>query len=169
MKLPFPRPGLQRGVSLVEAMVSIGVLAVVAPLALAALMRANEGGSSARAETRAPLIVENSMSELEMASRGAAEHLPAMLRGQEFGKTDLLCLAFGGDGKLLGRVDGGQYDAGIEELGTQEAYYLATLQGTDEEDREGFPSMLTVKVSIEYPAIAPSERRRRMDFHTKLP
>lgn len=169
MKSVPPKPGLQRGVSLVEAMVSIGVLAVVAPLALAALLRANEGGSSARAETRAPLIVETSMSELDMARKGAAEYLPAMLPGEEFGKTDLLCLAFGGDGKLLGRVDGGQYDSGLEELATREAYYLATLQGSEEEDREGFPTMLTVKVTIEYPAIAPSERRRKMDFHTKLP
>ena len=162
-------PGLKRGVSLVEAMVSIGVLAVVAPLALAALLRANEGGSSSRAETRAPLIVESCMSELNMARKGTAEHLPAMLPGEEFGKSEVLSLAFGSDGKLLGRVDGGQYDAGTDSINNQDAAYVATLQGEQDEERTGFPPMLRVKVTIEYPSIAPSERRRKMEFFTKLP
>lgn len=172
MKSSPRNPGLQRGVSLVEAMVSIGVLAVVAPLALAALLRANEGGSASRAETRAPLMVENCMSELDMARKGVSENLPPMLPGEEFGKTDVVCLAFGPDGGLLGKVDAGQYDRGAEKIGSEDAYYLATLQGEEvdeQEERAGFPPMLRVKITIEYPAIVPSERRRKMDFFTKLP
>jgi hypothetical protein len=169
MKSASSKPGLQRGVSLVEAMVSIGVLAVAAPLALAALLRAGEGTGASRAETRAPLIVENCMSELEMARKGTAEHLPAMLPGEEFGKSDVLCLAFGSDGGLLGKIDGGGYDAGAESVANKDAYYLATLQGVEDEERTGFPPMLRVKVTIEYPSTAPSERRRKMEFFTKLP
>jgi prepilin-type N-terminal cleavage/methylation domain-containing protein len=169
MKSTPSKPGLQRGVSLVEVMVSIGVLAVAAPLALAALMRAGEGTGASRAETRAPLIVENCMSELAMARKGSAEHLPAMLPGEEFGRTDVLCLAFGADGGLLGRIDGGEYDAGAGSVASRDAYYLATLQGAADEERTGFPPMLQVKVTIEYPSIAPSERRRKMEFFTKLP
>jgi hypothetical protein len=169
MKSASFQPGLQRGVSLVEAMVSIGVLAVAAPLALAALLRAGEGTGASRAETRAPLMVESCMSELAMARKGTAEHLPPLLPGEEFGKTDMLCLAFGPNGGLLGKIDDGQYDTGAEALGKDDAYYLATLQGVADEERTGFPPMLQVKITIEYPSIAPSERRRKMEFFTKLP
>ena len=67
MRLALPRPGFRRGISLVETMVSIGVLAVVAPLAIAALLRGGEGGAVARAETRAPVIVESCLGEIKTA------------------------------------------------------------------------------------------------------
>ena len=169
MKLNLPIPGLKRGASLVEIMVSIGVLAVVTPLALAAMLQAGEGGSSSRAETRAPLIVENCLSELDMARKGLSTNLPAMQAGKEFGKDQVLCLAFGGDGKLLGRVEGSGYDTGIPEVKGEDAAFLARLSAVEDKSRSDFPLMLTVKVSIERPAIASSKNRRVMDFYTKLP
>ena len=159
----------RRGASLVEVMVSIGVLAIVTPLSLAALLQAGESGSAARAETRAPLIVENCMAELNLARKGFSEYLPTLEAGKKFGDGDVLCLAFGGDGKLLGKVDPGAYEKGTKEIANQDAVFLAKLSGVEDESRKDFPLMLTVKVSIERPAVAPRDSRRAMDFYTKLP
>lgn len=152
-----------------EVMVSIGVLAVVAPLALAAMLQAGEGGSSSRAETRAPLIVESCMQELDMARKGLSQNLPPLQPGQEFGSGEVLCLAFGSDGKLLGRVEGSGYDGGVGRIGVEDASFLVRLSGTQDKSRADFPTMLTVKVAIERPAIAPANRRKAMSFYTKLP
>jgi hypothetical protein len=153
----------------VEIMVSIGVLAVVAPLALAAMLQAGEGGSTSRAETRAPLIVENCMQELDMARKGLSPNLPTLTPGQEFGSGETLCLAFAEDGKLLGRVEGGGYEGGVGRIGSEDAAFLARLSGKEDRSRADFPTMLTVKVAIERPAIAPANRRKAMTFYTKLP
>ena len=161
--------GLRSGASLVEVMVSIGVLAIVAPLALAAMLQAGEGGNTSRAETRAPLIVENCLAELDMARKGLSQHLPTLQPGQEFGSGEVLCLAFGADGKLLGRVEGSGYDGGMDRIGLDDASFLVRLTGTEDKSRADFPTMLTVKVAIERPAIAPASRRRAMTFYTKLP
>jgi Tfp pilus assembly protein PilV len=169
MRSAPPKPGLLSGASLVEIMVSIGVLAVVAPLALAAMLQAGEGGSTSRAETRSPLIVENCMQELDMARKGLSQNLPALQPGQEFGSSEVLCLAFAADGKLLGRVEGSGYDRGTDRLGTEDAAFLVRLSGTEDKSRADFPKMLTVKVAIERPAIAPANRRKAMTFYTKLP
>lgn len=169
MKTALPLRDFRRGVSLVETVVSIGVLAVVAPLALAAMLRAGEGGNLSRAETRSPLIVDTCMEELEVARKGLSEHLPDMQQGEEFGTTDIICLAFSSDGALLGRVDGGGYDGGTTKVGGKDAVYLAKLSGHLDQSRTGFPPMLNVQVAVETPAVAPANKRRSMNFHTKLP
>lgn len=169
MKTGLPKPRGDRGVSLVETMVSIGVLAVVAPLALGALIKSGEGGASARSETRAPVIVESCLNEIKTARDGTSKHLPALEPGIAFGTTDVLCLAYRGDGTLLGRVDAAKYEAGNGKVGNEDAVFLARLQGALDTSRTGFPAMLTIKVTVEHPAVAPSEKRRRMEFLTKLP
>lgn len=169
MKTAIRKPGFRRGVGLIECMVSIGVLAVVAPLALAALLRAGEGGNYARAETRAPAIVEACIEELQVARLGQSENLPTLQAGQEFGATDVVCLAFSNDGSLLGKVEPSSYDKGAGKIGKSDAVFLARLTGKLDDSRDGFPPMLTVTVSIEHPAVAPSDKRRHLDFLTKLP
>ncbi len=169
MKAGRPKPRGNRGVSLVETMVSIGVLAVVAPLALAALLKSGEGGASARAETRATAIVESCLSEIKTSRDGTSKHLPGLKPGIAFGTTEVLCLAYRADGTLLGRVEAGKYEAGSGKVGDQDAVFLARVQGELDDTRTGFPAMLTVKVTVEHPAAAPSEKRRKMDFFTKLP
>lgn len=169
MRCPLPRRGFRRGVSLVETMVSIGVLAVVAPLAIAALLRGGEGGTAARAETRAPVIVEACLQEIQIARDGGSRNLPALSPGLAFGSSEVLCLAFRRDGVLLGSVDGAGYDSGTLRVAEQDAAYLARLEGTLDTERPGFPPLLKVKITIEHPAVAGSTKRRRMEFLTKLP
>jgi hypothetical protein len=169
MKLPLPRRGFRRGVSLVETMVSIGVLAVVAPLAIAALLRGGESGTAARAETRAPAMVESCLQEIQIAREGDSKYLPALTPGQAFGSGEVLCLAFRRDGVLLGSVAGSAYENGTLRVEEQDAAFLARLEGTLDTERPGFPPLLKVKVTIEHPAVAGSIKRRRMEFLTKLP
>jgi type II secretory pathway pseudopilin PulG len=169
MKTSRPIHALRRGVSLVETMVAIGVLAIVAPLALAAMLKSGEGGSAARAETRAPAIVESCLRELGFARDGGSDHLAPLQAGQPFGADTPLCLAFGRDGSLLGAVEPAAYDRGIARVGNRDAYFLARLQGTTESTRTGFPAMLEVTIAVEHPAVAPALKRRKLDFHTKLP
>jgi hypothetical protein len=169
MKVPPPKPGLRRGVSLVETMVSVGVLAVVAPLAIAALLRGGEGGSAARAETRAPVIVESCLQEIQVARDGNSTHLPALQAGQPFGDGEILCLAFRRDGVLLGPVAPASYEAGIVRVAEQDAAFLARLEGRLETERPGFPPLLKVAITLEHPAAAGSLKRRRLEFLTKLP
>ena len=169
MKLALPRRGFRRGVSLVETMVSIGVLAVVAPLAIAALLRGGESGTAARAETRAPVIVETCLQDIKIARDGVSKHLPALAPGQAFGSGEVLCLAFRRDGVLLGAVAGSAYESGTLRVAEQDAAFLARLEGTLDTERPGFPPLLKVKVTIEHPAVVGSLKRRRMEFLTKLP
>jgi type II secretory pathway pseudopilin PulG len=169
MKQALPKRALRRGVSLVETMVAIGVLAIVGPLAVAALLKSGEGGAAARAETRAPAIVDLSLSELNLALGSGSEHLPKLEPGMAFGANTPLCLAFSRDGTLLGSVGGGGYEQGSGEVGGEDASYLARLEGTLDTSRPGYPPLLTVLVSVEFPAVAPADRRRKIPFYTKLP
>lgn len=170
MKRTYPKQALRRGVSLVETMVAIGVLAIVGPLAIAALMKSGEGGAAARAETRSPAMVERCLDEVKSARVGVSEHLPKLQPGVAFGADPVLCLAFSRDGALLGRVGSGDYDAGIrDKIARHDVAYLARVEGTHDSERPGFPPLLSVRVTVEFPAVAPSDKRRRMEFHTKLP
>jgi hypothetical protein len=169
MKRSLPKRGMLRGVSLVETMVAIGVLAVVGPLAVAALLKSSEGGAFARAETRSPAIVERCLSELKTARDGTSEFLPKLQPGTNFGTDGVLCLAFSGDGTLLGSVSEGGYSKGNGKVDNKDAVYLAVLEGELQNQRSGYPPLLTVNIKVEYPAIAPKEKRNRMQFYTQLP
>lgn len=169
MKRSLPKRGLLRGVSLVETMVAIGVLAVVGPLAVAALLKSSEGGSTARAETRSAAIVESCLSELKAARDTNSEFLPKLQPGENFGTDAMLCLAFSGDGTLLGSINEGTYTKGSGKVDSKDAVYLAVLEGELKGQRPGYPPLLTVHIKIEHPAIVPKEKRTRMEFYTQLP
>ncbi|MEK7951140.1 type IV pilus modification PilV family protein [Luteolibacter soli] len=169
MKHSLPKRGWLRGVSLVETMIAIGILAVVGPLAVATLLKSGEGGVTARAETRSVAIVERCLSELKTARDGPSQYLPKLEPGANFGKDRVVCLAFAGDGTLLGKVDEGSYSSGSGKVDSQDAVYLAKLQGDLQTQRTGFPPLLTVTVTVEYPAVAPQNKRNHTEFHTQLP
>jgi hypothetical protein len=165
MKATAPQRAQRRGVSLVETLVSVGVLAVAAPLAIAALVRGGESASAARLESRAPAIVEHCLAELAAAREARSDLLPPLPPGQPFGLGEPLCLAFRHDGALLGRVDPADYESGV----TGDARFLVRLQGETAPVRPGFPALLQIRLQLEHPAAAPRDRRRASPFHTRLP
>jgi Tfp pilus assembly protein PilV len=165
MKATTPKRGHLRGVSLVETLVSVGVLAVAAPLAIAALVRGGEGAAAARVESRAPAIVERCLAEIAAAREGRSEHLPPLAPGSSFGVDAPLCLAFRHDGALLGRVDPADYESGL----AGDARLLVRLQGETTAARPGFPALLRIDLGLEHPAAAARDQRRTSYFHTLLP
>jgi hypothetical protein len=165
MKATNPERGHLHGVSLVETLVSVGVLAVAAPLAIAALVRGGEGAAAARVESRAPAIVERCLAEIAAAREDRSEHLPALAPGSPFGLDAPLCLAFRHDGALLGRVDPSDYESGL----TGDARFLVRLRSDTTPARPGFPALLRIDLGLEHPAAAARDRRRASYFHTLLP
>lgn len=152
------------GVSLLEAVIAVGVIAVAVPLALSAIGSAGVAGVSARAETRAPGIAEWCRIELEAARRGESQVLDPIDAEQAFpGDEEVLALAFDREGALLARVDAEDYEAGIDRIGSERVFFLAALSGRPDQ------SGVVATVSIEYPAVRPVERRDAVAFHTILP
>lgn len=158
------RPSQASGVSLLEAVIAISVVAVAVPLALGAMGKAGVVGATARAETRAPGIADWCRVELEAARRGVSEVLPPLPAGQAFpAEGEVLALAFDRDGSLVGPVEAEAYESGLSRLGEEDVYYIASLSGRPEE------TGVTLTVSVEYPAVRREERRDEVAFHTILP
>jgi type II secretory pathway pseudopilin PulG len=169
MKHSLNRTKSNAGISLVECVISMGVLAVIAPISLATMSQAGLGSRSARAETRAPAIVESCMSEVRAAQAGKKTLLTGIHTGTPFPSGGgILCLGFDSTGKLLGTVDESTYSQGArDKIDGKDVVYLATVNG--EEVREGETTMLDVKVTVESPASSPSNKRSQIDFLTRTP
>ncbi|MFC7338500.1 hypothetical protein ACFQY0_14995 [Haloferula chungangensis] len=169
MKAARHRSGFASGISLVETIVSVGVLAVVIPLAMAAMLKASGTGASARAETRATAIADYCLLELRAARKGNSAYFSPVKAGESFGSAGkLMALGFGRDGAVLGVLTQAQYDQGLVKLDDDQVYYLAKLSGElDTTSRE--VDLVTVAVAVEYPASKAASKRSQVIFHTKLP
>ena len=74
---------------------------------------------------------------------------------------------------VLREVDhplGSHHGLGLNDLAHQyDAVFLARLEGEPDSNRAGFPPLLRIKVTVEHPAAARGDKRRRLEFITKLP
>lgn len=160
------KPYRSTGVSLVETLVAVGVLAIIVPLAMAAMVKGADVSGSARAETRAPAIADSVRIEIRAARRGESQYFEPLGAGESFGVSgETGALAFGRDGRLIGRVQSSGYASGVTELAGERVYFLAKASGRAEPGAE----VVTLVVEVEYPAARPADRRKRVSFHTKLP
>lgn len=160
MKTLNRRAARASGVSLIEAVIAIGVLAVAIPLAFAAIVKAGEVGGNARAETRAPLIAEFVRTELELARRGESEVFERVEPDQPMA---VKALGFAPDGNYLGTLEGADYSGGRRKLDDKEIGFIVAVSG-EPEDRG-----LLVTVKVEHPAVRSSTDRSAVAFHTLLP
>ena len=153
------------GVSLIETVVAMGVLAIAVPLALAAMSKAGSVGSSARAETRAPAIAERCLMEVKAARRGESAVLSVLEPAASFpGAGQVLALGFSRDGQLLGAVDQSSFEGGMREtLDGKDVNYVASISGRFDDPG------VTVTVRVEHPAVRERSQRSGVSFHTKLP
>ena len=163
MKTSLPSRFRRRGASLVEAVVAVAVLAVAIPLALAAMGKAGDSSSSARAETRAPVIASFIRSELEAARQDGSEIYGKLIAGQSFPTGGRKALAFGRDGAYLGEISSAQYDKGLSRLNDQEVFFIASAKGVTK------PRGVLVTVRIEHPAVRKTAQRSVVELHTLLP
>lgn len=158
------------GASLIEALIAMGVLAVVLPLVFAVLARSGQSCASARAETRCAWIIPACMAEIEAAHRSAARFLPPLPPGQPIAPPGgVLVLAFAGDGRALGRVARDAYLSGVSRLAGEPVRYLASLHSEPVPALPNMPPLMNLRVTLEFPSASPQAKRQCLDFHSRIP
>ncbi len=159
----------RRGSSLIEAVIAMGVLAIAIPLVFAAVAESGKTGISAEAETRSAWIVPACLREIEASRAGTSRYFPATSAGDTFPPGGgVWALGFAADGSLVGKMDKSSYDQGVAKITAGPVRYIASL-AAEEIVPAVDPPMLRVRISLEYPSAAPAAKRRRLDFHTRIP
>lgn len=170
MKTPSPKAVLQRGTSLIEVIIAMGVLAVAVPLVFGAITEAGKTGASAETETRSIWIIPACMEEIRASREGKAQYFTNTVAGQVFPPSgDAWVLAFSAEGKPVGRVTKGDYDKGAKSVNGTPVRYFAILSSVALPLANGSPAMMRAKITLEYPATAPTTRRQKLDFYTRIP
>ena len=153
-----------RGVTLVEAVIAVGVLAVAVPLVFGALAEAGKSGFSSQAETRSTWMVPACMDEIQASRDGRPQYFTAFPPA-----GDVWALGFSAEGKPVGKLSKALYDKGAKELDGKPILYIAVMSAGNATLTSGGQTMLRARISIEYPAAAPVAKRSKLDFHTRIP
>jgi len=158
------------GFSLIEAVVSVGVLAVAAPLVLAAMMRASESSALARAESRSPAMVSVCLEEIEQAREGRSRLLDVIPPDGAFPAAGgIAAIAFTAEGRVVERVEAADYEAGVGRMSSETVRYIVRIDGEPEQVRDDGRPMRSVRMAIEYPARTPAKNRRNLEFFGRIP
>jgi type II secretory pathway pseudopilin PulG len=173
---PARSTGSPRGTTLTEALIAVGVLAVAVPLVFGSLAEAGRSAAAAEAETRSTWIVDACMEEIRASRDGKPRFFTATQTGESF-PTDgeAWALGFSGDGSLVGKVQGGDYENGLKELDGKNVRYLASMRATRQTStsttgaNSAASDLLLVRITLEHPAAAPAAKRTKLDFHTLIP
>lgn len=158
------------GASLIEVVIAIGVLAVAVPLAFATIAKSSQNSANARAETRCAWIIPACLDEIDAATLGKSTLLPPRTPGQAYPASgNPIVLAFTEDGRPVATLDPTSYRRGIASINNQPARYLVTLSATRYPNQPTTDTMLNLHLVVEYPATAPSHKRSKIDFHSRIP
>jgi len=170
MKSSPPDHPLQRGASLLEAVLAIGVLAVAIPLVFAALVEAGKSALAAQAESRSTWIIPACMDEIRASRDGCPRYFTPTTAGQIFPPPgEVWALAFSPEGKPIGKMPKALYASGSRVIDGKPVRFIAALGSSAAPSNPGSTPMLWVHISLEYPASSPAEKRRKLDFHTRIP
>jgi type II secretory pathway pseudopilin PulG len=163
-------PATQRGSSLIETVIAMGVLAVAIPLVFGTLAESGKGGMSSEAETRSTWMVPACMDEIRASREGRPRYFTPTAAAQVFpSNDDVWALAFSPEGKPVGKISKAAYDKGTKELDGQEVRYIASLSAAADLAETKAAPMLRTRISVEYPAASPAAKRRKLDFYTRIP
>lgn len=169
MKLPLRVSSRPPGALLVEGILAIAVLAVAIPLVFAAVAQSGKGLEATKAETRSAWIVTACMEEIQASRENRPQYFTATIPGQEIPESGTQwALGFGAEGQPIGRVLFDDYLGGAATLNTQTLRYIATLSAVPTTPNE-IPPMMQVKIQIEFPASAPAEKRKKLQYFTRIP
>lgn len=159
------QPSKIRGVTLVEAVLAVAVLAVAIPLVFAALASAGKSVGASAAETVSTWIVPTCVQELEATRMGTSRYFPSTANLPDFPPPgDLWALTFSRQGQLLAKIDHAVYDRGIP----TSARYIARMTAIPATAPPTATSVRSVQITIEYPASAPALRRKKLTFQTHI-
>lgn len=170
MKHVFPNSNCNGGASLIEAVIAVGVLAVAIPMVFGALAEAAKSGLAARAETRSIWMIPACMDEIHASRAGRPRYFTPTLPGQTFPPAgEVWALAFSPEGQPIAPMPRTLYEWGCRELGGKTVRYIASLDSSPATANPATAAMVQVHISLEYPANAPAAKRRKLDFHTRMP
>lgn len=160
-----------RGSSLIETVIAMGVLAVAIPLVFGALAESGKSGLSSEAETRSTWIVPACMEEILASREGKPQFFTPTAVGEAFPPaSQVWALAFSPEGKPLGKLSKAVYDKGSKELNGQPVRYIALLSAAAPKNTPaGVTPMLSTRITLEYPAAIPVAKRQKLDFYTRIP
>ncbi|MEO7097913.1 MAG: hypothetical protein ABI162_01030 [Luteolibacter sp.] len=155
---------------MIEVIIAVGVLAVAIPLVFGALAESGKSGMSSEAETRSTWIVPACMDEIRASREGHPQYFSSTTTGQIFPPAgDVWALAFSQEGKPIGKVTKALYDRGTKEINGTKILYLASISTESQPVTAEATPMLKTRISLEYPAAAPAEKRQKLDFFTRIP
>ena len=170
MDFPSLCKSAHRGFTLIEVIISVGVLAVAIPLVFGTLAESGKSGMSSEAETRSTWIVPACMDEIRASREGRPQYFTSTTTGEVFPPAgDVWALAFSQEGKPVGKVTKALYDKGTKEINGIKILYLASISTAKQPVTAGTTPMLKARISLEYPAGAPAEKRQKLDFFTRIP
>jgi len=169
MKAQLTNVSRNRGSSLIEAVIAMGVLAIAIPLVFGAIAESGKSGMSSEAETRSIWIIPACMDEIQASRDGTPRFFTATTTGETFPAAgDVWALAFSPQGKAIGKIDNDLYDKGAKEIDGQPIRFIASIS-SETVANTATPAMLNVRISLEYPSGAPAAKRQKIDFHTLIP
>jgi hypothetical protein len=162
------------GVSLIETVIALGVLAVAVPMVFAALGEASRCGLTAQAETRSAWMIPTCLEEIRASRNASPRYFASTSAGQTFPPPgDLWALAFSPEGEPVGKISQALYEGGLRLLDGKKVLYILSMAALkDTGNALGAPSvtpLLAVRISLEYPAGSPASKRRSLQFHTRMP
>lgn len=170
MKLHSSDNSFAVGSTLIEAIIAIGVLAVVIPLVFGALAESGKCGTAAQAETRSTWIIPACLDEIHASREGHPQYFTATMNGQTIPPVgEVWALAFSADGKPVGKLSKVAYESGTREIDGKPIRYIALLSSAAAAITPGTTPMLNLRIVIEYPAAARAAKRGKIDFLTRIP
>lgn len=160
----------KRGVSLIEAIIAVGVLAVAIPLVFGAIAESGKTNVSSEAETRSIWIIPACMEEIQASRDGHSQYFPTTRAGDEFPTAgDVWALGFSAEGKPIGKISKSEYDKGTRQVNGEPVRFLASLSSETITGAGVTPVMLRARITLEYPCASPGEKRQKLDFYTRIP
>lgn len=160
-----------RGLTLMEAVIAIGIVAVAVPLILAATSAASKSRINSEADTRAAWIAKETQRQLIDAWRGLPDtYFPTKPAFPAFSsEAEPLVLLFNQSAGLIGPGNPEVHASGSS---NPDAYYMVAIHGeaaipstADQADN----SLSKVFISVEHNAKSPRSKRKSNPFLVLIP
>jgi hypothetical protein len=157
-----------KGSTLVEAVLGMGILAVAIPLVFGVIAESKKSNFSSEAETFSNWIVPMCMDQIQASRNGNSAYFPATLPQESFPlENEIWALGFSPEGKIVNKISSQEYGKGMAAIDEQSIRYIASLSANNIEEETVL--MLRAKISLEYPAAAPAHKREKLIFYTRIP